>query len=583
MAEDLPILQLKPINSLLNQNFYVPSYQRGYRWDWAQVKELLDDIWEFRELNQEGTKEAFYCLQPVVIRNNGTHWEVIDGQQRLTTVFLILKYLEDVLQMINKSKYSIDYETRSNTKRFLEGINQAESEDNIDFYHIWKAYEAIKEWFESKDGNAKLNFLTTLLNDDNTGRNVQVIWYELGENDSNPIEIFTRLNIGKIPLTNAELIKALFLGKVNSSGQKDEDWVYLKRLEIAGEWDNIENTLQDETFWCFIYNGAKKYDTKIEYIFDLVEGKSNSSDDYYTFNKFYEKLKTRSVDEVWIKVKKYFQTLNEWYNDHYFYHMIGYLVNTNFSTIYYLKNQYDQYKTKTEFKHFIENEIKEKIDISNEDLRDLYYPSREIKDILLLFNVKTIVSGNVENSRFPFDRFKNERWDIEHVHARKSDDNLQYNERYQWIENLIWYFTGDMVSNGLKENGNNFLSEEERKIVSDSQNVLINGLQEDEFINHYERVMEFFGEENEPEESDGIENLALLDQNSNRALSNAPFPVKRRFIIFKDMANKFIPIGTKNVFLKTYSKRMDNIMYWQESDAKDYLEEIEQKLKPFLK
>ena len=69
-------------------DFYVPSYQRGYRWGKTEVERLLDDVY-----STEGKRN--YCLQPVVVRKTGDRYELIDGQQRLTTIFLIYKYMND--------------------------------------------------------------------------------------------------------------------------------------------------------------------------------------------------------------------------------------------------------------------------------------------------------------------------------------------------------------------------------------------------------------------------------------------------------------------------------------------------------
>lgn len=68
--------------------FFVPSYQRGYRWGDAEVIRLLDDIYA-----TEGKRN--YCLQPVVVRKNGDRFELIDGQQRLTTLYLIYRYMNE--------------------------------------------------------------------------------------------------------------------------------------------------------------------------------------------------------------------------------------------------------------------------------------------------------------------------------------------------------------------------------------------------------------------------------------------------------------------------------------------------------
>lgn len=77
-------LESKLVGSITG-DFFVPSYQRGYRWGSDEVKRLLDDIYSNGQSN--------YCLQPVVVRKLVDSYELIDGQQRLTTLFLIYKYM----------------------------------------------------------------------------------------------------------------------------------------------------------------------------------------------------------------------------------------------------------------------------------------------------------------------------------------------------------------------------------------------------------------------------------------------------------------------------------------------------------
>lgn len=66
--------------------FYLPDYQRGYRWTSEEIKLLLDDIYE--------SAGKPYCLQPIVVKKSNERFELIDGQQRLTTIYLICKYME---------------------------------------------------------------------------------------------------------------------------------------------------------------------------------------------------------------------------------------------------------------------------------------------------------------------------------------------------------------------------------------------------------------------------------------------------------------------------------------------------------
>ena len=85
-------LVLKSVNQLFEYDFFIPSYQRGYRWTDTQVTQLLEDIWHFSQRDGK-TKGEFYCLQPIVVKRLNDEYEVIDGQQRVTTIFLTIKYL----------------------------------------------------------------------------------------------------------------------------------------------------------------------------------------------------------------------------------------------------------------------------------------------------------------------------------------------------------------------------------------------------------------------------------------------------------------------------------------------------------
>ena len=144
-------LELIPVENLLEKDFFIPAYQRGYRWKERQVTDLLDDILEFQKKDKE--KGEFYCLQPIVVtKNENDDWEVIDGQQRLTTLHILLSYLEEARKIMFSSseKFSISYETREkeeySSKTFLEEIMLTAdvNNKNIDFFHISNAFLTIK-------------------------------------------------------------------------------------------------------------------------------------------------------------------------------------------------------------------------------------------------------------------------------------------------------------------------------------------------------------------------------------------------------------------------------------------------------
>ena len=81
-----------PNRTIKVEHYSIPSYQRGYRWTELHVKALLEDIDNFlQSQNQPGAINESYCLQPIVVvaqsdEDGLKQWELVDGQQRLTTL-----------------------------------------------------------------------------------------------------------------------------------------------------------------------------------------------------------------------------------------------------------------------------------------------------------------------------------------------------------------------------------------------------------------------------------------------------------------------------------------------------------------
>jgi len=596
-------LRLETIYNLLGLNFFVPDYQRGYRWDRKQVKNLLDDIWNFKT-DCKGVD--FYCLQPIVIKetsqetkqkhelNEDEIWyEVIDGQQRLTTIRIILSFLvkehlrRPLVDAYSKNEFVLKYETRKGIHQFLDDIQP--SSENIDYFHISEAYDEVKTWFSSvlsNNYNDINDFLKVFLAKEDINNPVKVIWYEISE-AIDQVDVFTRLNIGKIPLTNSELIRALFL---NSNNFQSKD-VELKQIQIATEWDRIEQTLQNDSFWYFIYSGKKKYSTRIEYIFDLKMNKLDENEYFYTFYKFIEEFKSKrltngepDIDSIWLEVKKYFLKFDEWYNDNELYHLIGYLIynkhiNEQLNDPGVMKIiELSHSDSKRKFKKDLRKEIKKQVDC---DIEELEYNDPLVKKILLLFNIETLIQSK-STARFPFDILLKQKWDIEHIRSQ-NDRTITKEERKSWAKDLLEYFTEktDIVEqkafiNSVSEN------DHLQKLMEIFEATEIN---ENDFAEIYLEISKIFKEEDkEFQNKDSISNLALLDAKTNRSYGNAFFPIKRNIIIGKDMNGIFVPLCTKNVFMKSYSSRsiIDN-QSWTQSDADDYLNAIKKTVSVYLK
>ena len=253
MADNEIKLEPKLVGSIKGI-FLVPGYQRGYRWGEDEVTRLLEDIYT------NGTNP--YCLQPIVVKNNNGTFELIDGQQRLTTLFILLSYLKKEFKPKIDVNFKLTYETREKSEEFLTNINEELANSNIDFFHIFNTYKTIDNWFNKQENNV-------VVADDIYGylvKNVKVIWYEVNSNEDS-IALFTRLNIGKIPLTSAELVKAMFL--CNEGGEPLDRRE--KQEEISLQWDNIEKELHNESLWYFLTNKkGDNYQTRIDLLLNLI-------------------------------------------------------------------------------------------------------------------------------------------------------------------------------------------------------------------------------------------------------------------------------------------------------------------------
>jgi hypothetical protein len=541
--------------------YYIPAYQRGYRWTPTQVTQLLDDVREFtkRENPQPG---EFYCLQPLVLRpNDDGAYEVVDGQQRLTTLLLILRHFNERLAVRYQQKlYRLEYETRPDLQGFLDNPSPGGAASNIDFFHIDQAIKAIAVWFEKRDSEVeaiKDGFLNK----------TKIIWFQLSP-EGNAVAAFTRLNVGKIPLTNGELIRALFLkgGKGGSPGPL--------QLRIALEWDALEKTLQGGDFWSFVSNDTERRGSRIDFIFDLLarqDGMKPGTDEYATFNHFSQKLtgKNADLDLEWLEVKKTFMLLEEWFANRRLYHLVGYLIWAG-EDVNALRALADG-ATKQEFKKKLKAKIfkcafgaTEPAPLTTEWIADQldgldYGPdSQSIRRILLLFNLATLLGNEKSNMRFQFESFKTAKWDIEHVRSVALYRPGTPKGKIEWLEHCRSYLESANQDSDLRTDIQAFIDLPTKEATDAAFDAV------------YEKVLRHFEEAGEDEADNGISNLVLLDYATNRSYGNAVFAVKRQRILSLDRGGVFVPLCTRNVFLKCYNLQVDHLMFWTQKDRDGY-------------
>lgn len=593
-----------PVNELQDKRFVVKDYQRGYKWTDKEITALLNDVNDHKEIDGK------YCLQPVIVKTqNDKSIELIDGQQRITSIYLLLYYLNQ------EYFYSISYQTRPATKKFLENelvtLHQAIIEaiswgefitkypdyNNVDIYHLFEVYAHIHQWFTNPE-NITDGFQDKLEN------NVNVIWYDILKSNTNndlqliPEQVFLNLNAGKIPLTSSELIKALFILEVQNKHSKEI--AKLKATELATEWDQIETKLHDDLFWFFIcdnkqYNNAA---TRIDFIIDLVNKRNPKKHDSLYSYRLYENKFKEQEDLDWKAIKKTFNKLLEWYDNKKVYHLVGFLIVSGLkklSSIIALS----QDKSKVDFELALEKEIKKTFsktkkrdnkDVEIYKLENLHYENfkKQCNDILLLLNITYYINSNSPH-KFAFNLFKNENWSVEHINPQNPRDFKTVKYLIEWLVVNKDYYS---------KKGNNEIIKLIDKVLDFAENLDTskslkdNKLTKDQ-IQDLEDLTELITIDLGLH---GISNLALLDVNTNSKIGNKPFLEKREELLMLDQDGEYInskgetklvylPICTKNVFSKIYTTDKESTVksFFGKEDMDAYKLFIEKQLKPYYK
>jgi hypothetical protein len=521
-------------------------------------------------------RDRYYPLQPLVVKetvdDNGKKiYRVVDGQQRLTTIYLILQAINELVGDTDKDIYQIEY-ARKGSKEFLENIKDKTEEDakeNIDFKYMHDAYQNIKQWFSEKNYTKPLlrSFKELILRDTRTieinrdAKNIRFIWYEIENEDE--FDVFIRLNIGKIPLTNAELIKSYLI-------QQEKEY----RRELSNEWDNIEYELADNEFFGFLT--TEKFNTRIELLFQILLGMDKYKN-YELYERFVDKydqaIKEGNITakDLWKQLKNIFYTLKYWYEDRELYHLIGYLISSD-KTIVEIFKAYKESSNKKDFKNKLKNLIKETLigsldredgntieDFINEiDEMNYSRDRKKLEKVFLLFNILTLINSSKDSYiKFSFYKYHDQRWSIEHI-TPQTDKKMHY----------------EVIRNDLS------------KIKDKLHNPVLNNIlvmPDEEFKEKGLKKLEtIFSDEKIAADKDNIRNLTLLSFGSNSSLKNNFFPVKRNLIIEMDKNGAFIPIVTKNLFLKYYTDIDGNPEKWTYDDGENYLKALKKTLSDYL-
>ena len=293
--------------------FLIPEYQRPYSWTSDQIATLFNDIWEFT-CNEGGTdKEGTYFLGSIVsYENDRGEQEIIDGQQRITSIFLLLRAIytklngveekteeaknfiskiEPLIWSTNKLTGKVDYssillnskvisETENETlKNILEsGEIDKESEDNYS-----KNYNQILKLIEEKSVENALmiyQFIYALLN--------QVIILPItADSQETALTIFSTLNDRGLPSSDADIFKAKIYNHLKSKEEKEE--FIEKWKELEEDTQNISESIQQLFYYYMFYLRALENDRN-----STTPGLRK----YYSANKFKKLLEADILDDL---------------------------------------------------------------------------------------------------------------------------------------------------------------------------------------------------------------------------------------------------------------------------------------------
>lgn len=544
-------------------SYYIAPYQRGYKWEsnssYAQVPQMLIDIYEAFVY---GTTE--YFLQYITVKklkldDKGDVLEVIDGQQRLTTLSLLLSRIvvrnSDLENISYKRLQYFRYDGDIFTS--LQIPDSEEEDENIihqDRYYMVKAVRTIDKFLKLLEENDKLEAYYHYLLD-----SVKLI-FNIEDENTNSEEVFENLNNNKVPLTNQYLIKGLLLTKaINRTTSFNRTLSYKEILDqrtVMGRvWDEINAWItQPEIAHFFFATKKKENPNGIEKLLEVVLRRiENTQTDtreiedsllqqyrlsfdsqsrnvqpsiYELFNKFNRIIRDEETAfDVLNLIKHTYRALyNIWYGDIAFYNLFGY--------VRFAKTQ--QYKISWTDKVIWEDRAVVKKELAKrvlEILPDLELSQNEfgydknqnqLSNLLLSFNVFL-----EPEEKFDFYQYDCENWTLEHLSPQNPKGEIKI------PHNLVSYVLGKLPES-LEQSKR---TEIETKLVN-GESISVDDLP---FLYDSEIDEHVMG------------NMALLGGGDNSAVSNNPFIVKRNIIISRRNKGSFVPYHT----IALYEKSLD--------------------------
>lgn len=323
-------------------DFLIPDYQRPYAWGENECRTLWDDIFSFA-IPDEGRTEfdsnSEYFLGPIVtFKNDNDKMEVIDGQQRLTTLMLLLRafyskfaHMQDkasvsTKQNIEKCLWKTDEFGEPNMNQLKIDSEVATDNDKDEFLNILKTGVAGKEmkskyalnfrFFQSSIDEFLQKYPTYFAYLPTRIMNNCILLPIEAESQDTALRIFSTLNDRGKPLSDADIFKAQFYKHFSKLGKKDEFIKEWKKLEELCEkiFHPTSGTPMDELFTRYMYyvrakmgimssttEALRKFYEKDSYA--LLKNE-NTLSDLITLAEFWEDVSNQDADRFSNRVLK---------------------------------------------------------------------------------------------------------------------------------------------------------------------------------------------------------------------------------------------------------------------------------------
>lgn len=559
-------------------SYYIAPYQRGYKWASATENDPvfilmkdLKDSWE--------SGHGEYYLQYITTKRNQYQnidvLEVIDGQQRLTTLSVIFCVLAHKLNdhQLNITKDKLLYQIRPKVSSFFREfiyenislildtewnnfIADYPNYNEQDIYYLFHAARKIHEQlpvYSETNLNPMNSFREFVLN------KVKIIVNNVKANISCE-KIFSNLNTNKVELTEAELIKGLFLTKAAREKNEEMGNSYKELLELrtvlGRQWDDVTTWACRPEINSFYFEKSLFPIDRLLLLVALKDGFKlpHKPQRHMLFNYFHSQIKKpgRKATNYFAEILKIQRVLNDWYNNDVIYNCLGFL-HIGSKKKGQLSDHLEYIERPTSV---VEKRMSElTANLIPEEIEKLDYTDSEEK-IHLALQALSIFSGD---KRFDFHSFSKERWSLEHIYPQnyeKLPDHLEAKD-IQLINILLGKKLEDIEK--LKERlGKQFtmtrLNSVKRKLSKISCRLEID---EKQFIYNAMKT----------DKLNSLGNMALLTGSDNSSNSNGMFDKKRSNIVDRISKGSFVPKHTYDVFSKLLSSHMTpDLTVWTEKD-----------------